>query len=52
MDQITEFFRANVEWIGLPATGDGGAQGRKMLDYACGNGVASMVGEARVALWS
>ena len=46
--QITDFLQGNVAWIGLqPATAKEGAgfQGApvSMLDYACGNGVASKV---------
>ncbi|KAJ9156479.1 hypothetical protein NKR23_g1117 [Pleurostoma richardsiae] len=43
LEQITDFLRGNVEWIGLPAGGDAGDKNLKMLDYACGNGVASTV---------
>ncbi|KAL1844732.1 hypothetical protein VTK73DRAFT_1941 [Phialemonium thermophilum] len=37
-DQIIRFLREKVEWIGLPAGHE-----LKMLDYACGNGTASVV---------
>lgn len=40
--QITDYIQTHVDWIGVtPATA--GAR-VTMLDYACGNGVASMVG--------
>lgn len=46
--QITDFLEGNVSWIGLqPARAEEGSrfQGApvSMLDYACGNGVASKV---------
>ena len=43
--QIFEHLRANVDWIGIdqaPNTSDRAP--RKMLDYACGNGLPSQVG--------
>ncbi|KAH7172920.1 S-adenosyl-L-methionine-dependent methyltransferase [Fusarium sp. MPI-SDFR-AT-0072] len=35
--QISDELRDNISWIGIPERPDG----NKMLDYACGNGVAS-----------
>ncbi|RBQ68481.1 hypothetical protein FVER53590_12647 [Fusarium verticillioides] len=36
-NQISDELRQNLDWIGIPEKPDG----FKMLDYACGNGVAS-----------
>ena len=41
--EITEFLRDNVEWLGIPPA----TAGRRMLDYACGNGAASRVSDAK-----
>src|SRR5262245_14610105 len=47
--QITEHLQANIRWIGVGDdigtlnTEETDAPVRKMLDYACGNGVASRV---------
>ena len=39
--EITGFLRENVEWLNIPQS----ATGRRMLDYACGNGAASRVSQ-------
>jgi len=38
-NQISDELREKIDWIGIPER----PEGNKMLDYACGNGVASRV---------
>lgn len=38
LQQISTFLRDNVEWVAKPQEG-----GLKVLDYACGGGIVSMV---------
>jgi ribosomal protein L11 methylase PrmA len=41
--QISTFLHANVDWIGQPL-----GPGLRVLDYACGSGILSMVTRSRL----
>lgn len=47
LDQVFSFLRENTEWLGLRAQNTTDSRPVKLLDYACGSGIASTVSTAR-----